>query len=90
MVCPLDTATVTELWGLELFSFTSSPFLSAGTLSPRGKCCYFFARGLVGVDKHHFQMVSLVTSMTLPLNHIFLLLLASVDVISKQKQLNTV
>ena len=66
MVCPLDTATVTELWGLELFSFTSSPFLSAGTLSPRGKCCYFVARGLVGVDKHLFQMVSLVTSMTLP------------------------
>ena len=50
----------------------------------------FFARGLVGVDKYLFQMVSLVTSMTLPLNNIFLLLLASVDVISKQKQLNTV
>ena len=50
----------------------------------------FFARGLVGVDKHLFQMVSLVTSMTLPLNLIFLLFLASVDVISKQKQLNTV
>ena len=37
----------------------------------------FFARGLVGVDKHLFQMVSLVTSMTLPLNHIFVLLLAN-------------
>ena len=51
---------------------------------------FFFARGLVEVHKHLFQIVSLVTSMTLPLNHIFLLLLASVDVISKQKQLNTV
>ena len=50
----------------------------------------FFARGLAGVDKHLFQMVSLVTSMTLPLNHIFVLLLANVDVIPKQKQLNTV
>ena len=37
----------------------------------------FFARGLVGVDKHLFEMVSLVTSMTLPLNHIFVLLLAN-------------
>ena len=36
-------------------------------------------------------MVSLViTSMTLPLNYIFVLLLANVDVIPKQKQLNTV
>ena len=35
-------------------------------------------------------MVFLVTSMTLPLNHIFVLLLANVDVIPKQKQLNTV
>ena len=50
----------------------------------------FFARVLVEVDKHLFQMVSLVTSMTLTLNHIFVLLLASVDVIPKQKQLNTV
>ena len=31
----------------------------------------FNARGLVGVDKHLFQMVSLVTSMTLPLNQFF-------------------
>ena len=35
----------------------------------------FFARGLVGVVKHLFQMVSLVTFMTLPLNHIFVLLI---------------
>ena len=62
MVCTLDTAAVTESWQLELFSCTSSSFLSASTLSPRGKCCYCFARGLVGVDKHLFQMVSLVTS----------------------------
>ena len=31
-----------------------------------------------------------ITSMTLPLNYIFVLLLANVDVIPKQKQLSTV
>ena len=41
VVCPLDAAAVTELWRLDLFSCTSSSFLCAGTLSPRGKCCYF-------------------------------------------------
>ena len=52
MVCPLDTVAVTELWRLELFSCTSFSFSCAGTLFPRGKCCYFFfAEGLVGVDK---------------------------------------
>ena len=40
----------------------------------------FFAGGLVGVDKHLFQRASLITSMTLPLNYIFVLLLANVDV----------
>ena len=40
-MCALDTAAVTELWRLDLFSCTSSSFLCAGTLSPRGKCCYF-------------------------------------------------
>ena len=49
-----------------------------------------FAGGLVGVDKHLFQRVSRTTSMTLPLNYIFVLLLANVDVIPKQKQLSTV
>ena len=34
----------------------------------------FFAEGLVGVNKHLFQMVSLVTSMTPPLNYIFVIL----------------
>ena len=38
VVCPLDTAAVTELWWLDLFSCTSSSFLCAGMLSPRGKC----------------------------------------------------
>ena len=42
VVCILDSAAVTESWRLELFSCTSSSFLCAGTLSPRGKCCYFF------------------------------------------------
>ena len=77
MVSPLDTAAVTELWRLDLFSCTSSPFLCAGTLSQRGKCCYFFAGGLIGVDKYLFQRVSLITSMTLPLNYIFVLPLAN-------------
>ena len=50
----------------------------------------FFAGGLVGVDKHLFQRVSLITSMSLPLNYIFVLLFTNVDVIPKQKQLSTV
>ena len=70
--CGLDTAAVTELWRLDLFSYTSSSFLCAGTL-------LLFAGGLIGVDKHLFQRVSLITSMTLPLNYIFVLLLANVD-----------
>ena len=49
----------------------------------------FFAGDLVGVDKHLFQKVSLITSMTLPLN-IFVLLLANVDVIPQQKHLSAV
>ena len=49
-----------------------------------------FAGGLVGVDKHRFQRVSFITSMTLPLNYIFVLLLANIDVIPKQKHLSTV
>ena len=39
-------AAVTELWQLDLFSCTSSSFLCAGTLSPRGKC-YDFLREVV-------------------------------------------
>ena len=35
-------------------------------------------------------LISLITSMTLPLNYIFVLLLANVDFIPKQKQLSTV
>ena len=50
----------------------------------------FFAGGLIGVDKHIFQRVSFITSITLSLNYIFVLLLANVDVIPKRKQLNTV
>ena len=49
-----------------------------------------FAGGLVGVDKHLIQRVSLITSMTLTGNYIFILLLANVDAIPKQKQLSTV
>ena len=76
--------------GLICFLATSSSFLCAGTLSPKGKCCNFFAGGLIGVDKHLFQRVSRITSMTLPLNYIFVLLFANIDVIPKQKQLSTV
>ena len=50
----------------------------------------FFAGGLVGVDKHVFQRVSVIISMTLPLNYIFVLLLVNVDVVPKQKQLSIV
>ena len=50
----------------------------------------FFAGGLVGVDKHLVQRVSLITFMTLPLNYIFVLLLAIVDVVPQQKQQSTV
>ena len=47
----------------------------------------FFAGGLVGVDKHLFRRVSLITSMTLrPLHYIFVLLLANVDVIPKKQK----
>ena len=35
-------------------------------------------------------MVALVTSVTLPLNYIFVLLVANVDVIPRQKQLKAV
>ena len=45
----------------------------------------FFTGGLVGVDKHLFQRVSFITSMTLLLNYIFVLLLANVDVIIQNK-----
>ena len=91
VVGPLDTAAVTELWRFELFSCTSSSFSCAGTLFPRGKCChFFFAEGLVGVDKHVFEMVSLVTSVTLLLDYIFVQLLVNVEVIPKHKRLNTV
>ena len=48
------------------------------------------AGGLAGVDKHLFHRVSLIISMTQPLNYIFVLLLGNVDVIPKQKQLSTV
>ena len=43
VVCSLDTAAVTELYRLDLFSCTSSSFLRAGTLSPRGKVAILLA-----------------------------------------------
>ena len=90
MVCPLETAAVTELWRLDLFSCTSSSFLLCWYAVSERQMLLFFAGGLVGADKHLVQRVSLITSMTLPLNYIFVLLLANVDVIPKQKQLSIV
>ena len=49
----------------------------------------FFGGGLIVVDKHLFPRVSFITPMTLPLNYIFVLLLANVDVIPKQKHLSS-
>ena len=90
VVCTLDIAAVTELWRLELFSCTSPSFLLCWYTVSERQMLPFFAGGLVGVDKHPFQTVSFITSMTLPLSYIFVLPLANVDVIPKQKQLSTV
>ena len=51
---------------------------------------FFLAEDLVGVDKHVFQIVSLVTSVTLSLDYILVQLLFNVEVIPKHKRLNTV
>ena len=65
VVCPSDTA-VTEFWRLETFFFffcTSSSLFELVRCSRRGKYCqffFFFAGGLVGVDKHLVEVVSLV------------------------------
>ena len=110
VVCPLDTAAVTEFWRLNLFSCTSSSFFCVGTLSSRGKLfififIFFFAGGLVCLRADVSYLLftratkvigdvcaqarfcwnsrqtslskgfSLITSMTLPLNYIFVLLL---------------
>jgi len=45
----------------------------------------FFAGDLVGLDKHLFQRVSLISFMTLPLNYIFVLLLANFKKKKKKK-----
>ena len=83
--------SVTESCGLSCFLALPPRSFVLGRCLREANVAIFFARGLVGVDKHLFQMVSLViTSMTLPLNHIFVLFLANDDVIPKQKQLNTV
>ena len=87
VLCPLDTAAVTKLWRLDLLSCTSSLVPLCWYAVSERQMLLFFAGGLVGVDKHLFQRVS---SMTLPLNYIFVLLLANIDVIPKQKQLSTV
>ena len=59
---------------VELFSHTFLPrsFVLVRCLQ-EANVANFFAGGLVGVNKHLFQMVSLVTSMTLSLNFIFVI-----------------
>ena len=56
VVCPLDSATDTELRRLDLFSCTSSSFFNLCwyAVSER-QMLLFFAGGLIGVDKHLFQ-----------------------------------
>ena len=54
MVCPLDTAAVTELWRLNLFSCTL-PLSFVLVRCLREANVAIFAGGLVGVDKHLFQ-----------------------------------
>ena len=44
MLCPLETAVVTELWWLDLFSCTSSSFLCAGTISREANVAIFCGR----------------------------------------------
>ena len=60
MVCPLDTAAVTELWRVDLFflHFFLVP-LCWYAVSER-QMLLFFAGVLVVVDKHLFQSVSLL------------------------------
>ena len=83
MVCTLDTAAVTEFSGLICFlALLPRSFVLVRCL--REANVAIFAGGLVGVDKHLFQRVSFITSMTLPLTT------TNVDVIPKQKQLSTV
>ena len=78
--------SVTESCGLSCFLALLPRSIVLVRCLREANLAIFFARGLVGVDKHLCQMVSLViTSMTLPLNLIFVLLLANVDVIPKKK-----
>ena len=90
VVCPLDTADVTELWRLGLFSCTSSSFLCAGTMSPRGKWCYFCGRFNWSRQTSLWKGSSYYFHDSTTEFYIFVLLLANVDVIPKQKQLSTV
>ena len=72
-----ENEEVAILFGIELHTTQTK-----STLSRRGKCCYFLREvSLIEVDKDLFKMVSLVTSMTT--NYIFVLLLATIDVLKK-------
>ena len=87
VVCSSDTAAVTELWRIDLFSCTPSSFLCAGTLSPRGKFAIFCGRFSWSRQTSQSKGFSYycITSMTLPLNYISFYKFANADVIPKKK-----
>ena len=90
VVCPLDTATQSlSHGGLSCFLvLLPRSFVLVRCLREANVAIF---RERSSWSRHLFQMVSLViTSMTLPLNHIFVILLANVHVIPKKQQLNTV
>lgn len=86
---PLGTKLYFHVNSSRKYSFVLTPNMAALSRGCKPRIGIFCGR-LVGVDKHLFQRVSFITSMTLSLNYIFVLLLANVDVIPKQKQLSTV
>ena len=92
MVCPLDTAAVTELWRLDCFLALLPPsFVLVRCLRETNVaifCGRFSWSRRTSLSKgfcYYFH-----DSTTFVLNYIFVLLLANVDVIPNQKQLSTV
>ena len=83
VVCTLETAAVTELWRLKLFSCTSSSFLREANVAIF--CERFSWSRQTSLSKGFFYYFH-----DFILNDVFVLLLANVDVIPKQKQLSAV
>ena len=91
MVCPLDTAAVQNYGGFSCFLvLLPRSLVLVRCFREANVAIFFFCGTSVGVDKHVFQMVSLVTSVTLSLDYILVQLLVNVEVIPKHKRLNTV